>query len=106
MLPAFFQVPPPATLYAAMKAWGSRTLETAQQKIDIPERKRQLCQTIWFLLNNTLLLQMGTTYKRRFEEFENISDDMLLVDQWRKDQQDEWNRLSTTVSLASPGRRH
>lgn len=68
--------------------------------------QRQLCQVVWLLLNNTLLLQMGTTYKRRFEEFENISDDMLIVDQWRKDQQDEWNRLSTTVSLVSPAHRH
>lgn len=51
------------------------------------------------MFNNVLLLQVGTTYQRRFEDFAIISSDLDSIDQWRKDQQDEWNRLSTTLAL-------
>ncbi|KAJ3539618.1 hypothetical protein NMY22_g4655 [Coprinellus aureogranulatus] len=71
----------------------------ALRAIEHLEAKRRVSSFCWFLLNNVLLLQMGTTYRRRFEDFAIISDDIASIDQWRKDQQDEWNRLSTTLAL-------
>jgi hypothetical protein len=45
------------------------------------------------------MLQMGHAYRARFEDFAVARDKLGLevVEQWRKEQQDEWDRLSTTV---------
>ncbi|KAF6763680.1 hypothetical protein DFP72DRAFT_1136337 [Ephemerocybe angulata] len=88
-----------ATWSKSLGASGCRSLTWARRRTRILEIKQALRHSSWAIVNNVLLLQVGTTYKRRFEDFAIMSSDLDSIDQWRKDQQDEWNRLSTTLAL-------
>ena len=62
---------------------------------------KNLC---WRVFDNVDLLQMGQTYQNRLQEFMLVADGdqgLRQVEEWRKDQQAEWDRLSTTVSKPS-----
>jgi len=55
---------------------------------------------LWRLFDNLVLLQMGSTYMVRFKDFAMASEgkNVVEINEWRIEQQEEWNRLSTTVS--------
>jgi len=56
----------------------------------------------WRFFDNIILLQMGSTYKARLREFSHISnggDGLRAIEDWRKEQQAEWDRLSTALAL-------
>ena len=58
---------------------------------------KNLC---WRVFDNVVLLQMGQTYQNRLQEFMLVAEGeqgLRQVEEWRKDQQAEWDRLSTTV---------
>ena len=78
-----------------------------------PKSKNKSCHALWnFLLNtlwrtfdNIVLLQMGSTYLIRFHEFAMAGDgtnNLLSIEEWRREQQAEWDRLSPTVRLEIP----
>lgn len=50
---------------------------------------------------NMVTFFLCQTYSSRFEDFKRCAEngDDYDVDMWRKEQQDEWNRLSTVVGL-------
>lgn len=52
------------------------------------------------ILDHVLLLPIGRTYLVRFRGFAEAAEieGLQVVDRWRVEQQEEWNRLSTTVS--------
>lgn len=53
-------------------------------------------QSILRLIDNVLLMGMGREYHARLAHFaDNIED----IDVWRKDQQDEWDRLTKSLAL-------
>lgn len=79
------------------KASATATVESTLQRMSSNEANGGLRSLCWSLFDNVILLQMGTTYRRRFEDFAHMEDDKSSIEQWRKDQQDEWNRLSMTV---------
>lgn len=57
---------------------------------------------LWRFLDHTIFLQMVSTFKNRFRDFTEGPDGdegLKVIEEWRKDQQDEWNRLSMTVRL-------
>ena len=59
-----------------------------------------LLNALWRIFDNVVLLQMGSTYLIRFHEFAMAADgrnDLLSIEEWRREQQAEWDRLSPTV---------
>ncbi|CAE6495323.1 unnamed protein product [Rhizoctonia solani] len=50
------------------------------------------------LLDTFLFFGLGTSYIQRFRQFETIKDGELEL-RWRRRQQREWDRLSTTLGL-------
>jgi hypothetical protein len=64
-----------------------------------------LLNLLWRVFDNVVLLQMGSSYMIRFHELALVAEggsDLASVDDWRKDQQAEWDRLSPTVRLKYP----
>jgi hypothetical protein len=61
---------------------------------------RRIAQFIWNIFDYVILLQMGRSYLTRFRQFRQKSSD---VSGWRRQQQKEWERLSTGVRLYSTG---
>ena len=67
--------------------------------------RKFLLNVLWRIFDNVVLLQMGSTYLIRFHEFAMASDgrnDLLSIEEWRKEQQAEWDRLSPTVRRKYP----
>ena len=59
-----------------------------------------LLNALWRIFDNVVLLQMGSTYLIRFHEFALQADgrnDLPSIEEWRREQQAEWDRLSPTV---------
>ena len=59
-----------------------------------------LLNVLWRIVDNVLLLRMGSAYLIRFHELAVVAEggsDLKSIDDWRKDQQAEWDRLSLTV---------
>ena len=66
--------------------------------------KKFLLNLLWRIFDNVVLLQMGSTYLIRFHEFAMAADekkDLLSIEEWRREQQAEWDRLSPTVCRKS-----
>jgi len=64
-----------------------------------------LWNVLWRILDNVILLQMGSAYMIRFHELTLVAEggsDLKSIDDWRKDQQAEWDRLSLTVRPQCP----
>jgi len=64
-----------------------------------------LLNVLWRIFDNLILLQMGSSYLIRFHELALVAEggnDLVSVDDWRKDQQAEWDRLSPTVRPLVP----
>lgn len=59
---------------------------------------------LWRAFDIVFLLQMGNVYQVRFRDFSDafMEEGLEAVKQWRKEQQEEWDRLTVTVS----GMRH
>ena len=60
----------------------------------------RLLNILWRIFDNVVLLQMGSAYLIRFHELALVAEggsNLVSVDDWRKDQQAEWDRLSPTV---------
>ncbi|KAF4612916.1 hypothetical protein D9613_010724 [Agrocybe pediades] len=83
-------------------------LVTQQKALSIPTSRiiphsylPRIRNLLWRIFDNVILLQMGSTYFMRFEQFSVLADaqGMQAVWKWREEQQDEWNRLSTTLAL-------
>lgn len=60
----------------------------------------------WYLFDTLVLFRMGTIYLHRFEDFAYCTKKRKKegdeeIDRWRDEQQKEWDRLSTTVRIAS-----
>ena len=75
-------------------------LEPKGQDISCYALKKSLLNALWRIFDNVILLQMGSTYLIRFHEFAMAADgrnDLLSIEEWRKEQQAEWDRLSPTV---------
>ncbi|KAG9089851.1 hypothetical protein FRC06_001360, partial [Ceratobasidium sp. 370] len=51
------------------------------------------------LLDAFLLFGLGNTYAQRFAQYNRIKGDKKREDEWREDQQREWDRLSTALAL-------
>lgn len=58
---------------------------------------------LWRTFDNVFLLQMGHAYQVRFWDFVGATEDggLNATRDWRKEQQEEWDRLSLSVSLHS-----
>jgi hypothetical protein len=56
----------------------------------------RIAQFIWNIFDYVILLQMGRSYLTRFRQFRQKSSD---VGGWRRQQQREWERLSTGLGL-------
>ena len=56
----------------------------------------------WTLLDTVFLLRMGQAYQSRFCDFMEATDDggMDATRDWRKEQQEEWDRLSLSVRFS------
>lgn len=62
-----------------------------------------VAETLWRAFDTVVLLGMGTGYAIRFEEFAAVSQGEgcgAIIREWRDEQQEEWNRLYTTVIRA------
>ena len=62
-----------------------------------------LLEMLWKLFDGVVLFRMGTIYLHRFADFPHaheVYDDEVdeEISMWRITQQEEWNRLSTSVS--------
>jgi hypothetical protein len=55
---------------------------------------QRIAQFLWNAFDYIILLQMGRAYLTRFRQFRQKSSD---VSGWRRQQQKEWERLSTGV---------
>jgi len=55
---------------------------------------RRIARLLWSTFDNIILLQMGSAYYARLGDFATAKHSVLV---WRKEQQDEWDRLSRTV---------
>ena len=56
----------------------------------------QITKFLWHAFDYIFLLQMGRAYRSRFRMFSQKSHD---VNEWRQQQQREWDRLSTAVRV-------
>lgn len=81
----------------------SRAKTTAELNEHPPSRAEWLGTILWSIFDVVVLFRMGSIYLHRFEDFEGC-DHPLCSDEreqevtlWRKEQQKEWDRLSTTV---------
>ena len=64
-----------------------------------------LLNVSWHIFDNVILLQLGSSYLIRFHELALVAEggnDLASIDNWRKDQQAEWDRLSPTVCPQHP----
>lgn len=71
----------------------------------VPRLYAILLEMLWKAFDAVVLFRMGTIYMHRFEDFSYTShgeyNDELdrEITAWRTVQQEEWTRLSNTVSL-------
>lgn len=77
----------------------STTARSMSLKPAIPVLLSKFCLLCLQILDHVLLLQMGRIYLVRFRGFAEAAEieGLQVVDRWRVEQQEEWNRLSTTV---------
>ncbi|KAF9524779.1 hypothetical protein CPB83DRAFT_595015 [Crepidotus variabilis] len=90
---------PPHQSISITRQSSSSNLPDSKNRISVSNASLKI---LWLLLDNVLLLQMGSAYLIRFHEFALAADggkDLPSIDDWRKEQQAEWNRLSTTLGL-------
>jgi hypothetical protein len=54
---------------------------------------------LWVVFDKIFLFGIPNAYLSRFQDFDTASRaaDLEIIDQWRKEQQAEWDRLSMTV---------
>ena len=70
----------------------------------VPRLRVILLEMLWKLIDGVVLFRMGTIYLHRFADFPHDAheayDDEVdeEISMWRITQQEEWNRLSTSVS--------
>lgn len=75
-----------------------------QSQANPRSRAEKFGEILWAIFDVVVLFRMGSIYLHRFEDFEGChhpehSDEREReVTLWRKEQQKEWDRLSTTVN--------
>ena len=73
----------------------------------IPSKSRQVFSIPWEIFDTLVLFRLGSTYLHRFKDFSRTTheiEDVALhedITLWRREQQEEWDRLSVTVCLTS-----
>ena len=79
---------------------GTRTpSRKGSDETAVEARRRTLTRVIWIIVN-ILFLDFARKFEHRLEIYSNPDSTEQDVKEWREGQQDEWDRLGTTVSIS------